>query len=277
MTLPNLPVLPDHLYSRGGNPDLVRDELLWTISHSILNQPRSLQRRIGPSEIGQPCQRRTGYSLLGAEPVNVTDDVPWKPAIGTYAHAGMEEVFTQFNAGQDHARFLTEMRVSVGEIDGVDITGSCDLYDRVTATVVDWKFVGKTQLAKYKRSGPGPQYRSQVHLYGRGFTRRGVPVDTVMIAFLPRDGELRDAYVWHEPYDEQVALDALERANGIALALKALGPDALGLLETADQFCSRCPFYRANSTDLATGCPGDAGATAARQDRARDHFADLVG
>lgn len=273
MNLPPLPQLPDQLRT---DRDPTSD-LLDVIKTSITNHPRSQQKRIGPSEIGQPCARRIGYQLTGHPETNTrTDDVPWKPTIGTYAHAGMEDVFTDANTDTQHARWLTEMTVSVGDIGGTDITGHADLYDRYTDTVIDWKFVGPTQLRKYKSKGPGPQYRDQIHLYGRGFARRGLPVKRVLIAFMPRDGEFRDAHLWTEPYDEQVALDALQRANGIHLTVTALGVDGLAALGTAEQYCTRCPFYRRGSTDLATGCPGDPEASAATTAGARDHFADLI-
>lgn len=253
--LPLIEPFPAHLEQRGGSPDLVKAELLHLIKATVNNHPRSLQRRIGPSEVGHPCARRIGYKLLDIDE-NPSDDTPWLPTIGTAVHAWLEDAFTQANAAHDHARWLTELRVDVGSIAGTAITGSCDLYDRVTATAVDWKIVGPTQLTKYKAKGPGGQYRDQIHLYGRGLTRRGLPVDNVAIAFLPRNGELSSAYIWHEAYDENVALAALQRAEGIATAVAALGVAALPHLPTADAFCHRCPFFKAGSTDLESGCPG---------------------
>lgn len=269
--LPTIAALPDRLTSRGGSPDLLKAECIDVIKRAVNNHPRSLQARIGPSELGGPCARKIGYKLSGHDEINHTDDTPWLPTVGTAVHTWLEDQFTQANAGQDIARWLTELSVCVGEVLGVEITGSCDLYDRVTATVLDWKIVGPTQLKKYRSQGPGEQYRSQGHLYGRGLTRRGLPVDTVTIAFLPRNGELRDAYFWSEPYEEQVALDALQRAEGIGLTMQALGTAGLPLLATADAYCTRCPFYKANSTNLDAGCPGDENARTAS-----NHFADLL-
>lgn len=260
MTLAPVQPYPEHLVQRGGSGDLAAAEYLDVITRAITNHPRSLQKRIGPSEVGNPCARRIGYKLLGAPEVN-TGDVSWLPTIGTGVHGWLEDTFTAANAGQDSARYLVELTVSVGEIGGTDITGHVDLYDRVTATAVDWKIVGPTTLKGYRSNGPGQQYRNQIHLYGRGLTRRGLPVDRVMIAFLPRNEAFGRAHIWHEPYDETVALAALERAEGIDLTCKALGPNAPAALPTADAYCSRCPWHRAGSTDLTTGCPGDPGAT----------------
>jgi hypothetical protein len=258
----NLPVvasLPRHL-TRPRNPDEFAGEYLQTITEAITNQPRSQQVHIGPSEIGHACSRRIGYKLLGhpeqEKPPN------WKATIGTGAHMWLETAFDGYNLthapdldGQE--RFYIETKVSVGDVNGAEILGSCDLYDRITNTVVDHKTVGPTQLATYKRKGPSEQYRIQAHLYGRGWQRAGLNVTTVMIAFLPRNGELADAYIWHEPYNEQVAVDALQRLAGISLTTNALGAAALPLLPTADAWCTHCPFFLANSDNPERGCPGD--------------------
>jgi hypothetical protein len=249
-----LPTLDERLMQRGGDPELVAAEYLHVIRDAIDNHPRSLQKTLGPSEVGNPCARRLGYKLLDVETVNRNDDTPWLPTIGTGVHSWLEDTFREANRDKD-TRWLVEMRVDVG--DGIE--GHLDLYDRVTATIYDHKIVGPTQLRKYKASGPGQEYRTQIHLYGRGLTRRGLPVDTVSIAFLPRNSELRDAYIWSESYDEQMALDGLKRLTGITLTVEALGTAALEQLPTEDAYCHRCPWFSAGSTDLSTGCPGHVG------------------
>lgn len=270
--------LPEHLQQRGGDPDLVAKEYLHIIEAAINNHPRSLQRRIGPSEVGHPCSRRIGYQLLDFDDINTYTGVAWKPAVGTAVHAWLESAFDAANLAHDvgdgSERWLVETTVDVGQIGGVTITGHADLYDRVTGTVIDHKVVGNPQLSNYAANGPGQQYRTQAHLYGRGFERAGHPVDTVMVAFLPRADELHKRVIWHEPYDEQIALDGLQRAEGIALATGTLGAQALESLPTADAYCYRCPFYRAGSNDLATGCPGDPEATGNR--RQANPFPGLV-
>ena len=101
-----------------------------------------------------------------------------------------------------------------------------------------------------------------------------------MIAFLPRNSELRDAYLWSEPYDEQVALDALQRAEGIHLTTQALGPAGLNVLPTADAYCTRCPWFSRNAAaapgtprDASTSCPGH---PAGDQERRRDGVLSLI-
>lgn len=255
-----LPGYPAELAGfRGGDPDVLRAELFWIIENAIVTAPRSQQKRIGPSEIGNPCARRIGYKLAGVAPVN-GGRVPWKPTVGTAIHAWLEEVFKRTNKflADDGPRFLLETRVTTGQICGEDIDGSCDLYDRITATVIDWKTVGSEALRKYKKNGPGDQYRIQAHLYGRGWENRGRPVDTVAIVFLPRDRELSESHFWHEPYDEGIAVKALDRVEGITKLINTMGPAALPLLPTADVWCRFCPYLSPlpHATDIAEACPG---------------------
>lgn len=254
----NLPTLPTELSMVGSSPDLTIDEIGTLIAKAIADHPRSQQIRIGPSEIGQPCPRRIAYKLLG-QPERDSDPA-WLPTIGTAVHTWLERVLVADNAhwmnAAGHPRWFVETRVNVGTINGVDIEGNADVYDRVTGTVIDWKIVGPTTLRGYKAHGPGDQYRAQAHLYGRGFTRAGLPVDRVMIAFLPRNAPLDQAYFWHEPYDEQIALDALQRADGIATGVALLGHQVLDQLPAVESYCRNCPYLDPGSTDLVTGCPG---------------------
>lgn len=241
--------------------EAIADELQEVIADAILHHPRSLQAELGPSEIGDPCTRRIAYKLLG------TPERPqapnWPATIGTATHAWLERVFDLDNlkrapmlGGQE--RWYIEERVTVGYVPGVGfVTGSCDLYDRVTCTVVDWKVVGPTQLKKYRSQGASTQYRCQAHLYGQGWVNKGLPVAQVRIAFLPRNGSLDEAYVWGEDFQPAIAKSTLDRFARIAKEVADRGPDALTVLNTADAYCGHCPFFRGNSTDPREGCPGD--------------------
>lgn len=240
--LPSLAHLA-HTSQPGGDPDATWAEYRAVIEDAISNDPRTLQERIGPSGLGDPCNRCLAHQL--AQIPEKRDDA-WLPTVGKAVHAWLEEVFVAFNAqlpaGQ--VRFLVETEVSVGEVDGVDITGHGDVYDLATAEVTDWKIVGVTTLRKVRKEGPSLTYRRQQHLYGRGFTRRGLPVERVRVAYLPRNEKTLDqAVIWSEPYDEQIAVDALQRADALAKAIRLAGPDAIlpGLPVT--QGCYGCARY----------------------------------
>lgn len=254
-------------------PAGIEAELIALIQAHIDAHPRSLQKAIGPSELGTPCQRKLGHKLAGTPETWVADR--WKATIGTAVHAEFELMMARAAiawanqhgtppAGAtpvEHARatrWLTEQRVTVGTVAGRPVKGHCDLFDTLTGTVLDWKFTTKNKIrTQYKPQGPGQTYRHQAHLYGAGMVNAGHQVNRVGIFFLTRDGMLTDRYLWSEPFRPDVAQEALTRANTVADLLAVLPPgDALAALDRTDDYCTYCPFLSPSNTDPATGCPG---------------------
>ena len=199
-------------------------DIMSVIEGAIQQHPRSQQKRIGPSEIGIECDKRILNKLAGVE--EPPRPAAWKPAIGTAVHAQLEEWFNTAVEVSGHYRWVTEQRVNCGAIGDQPLTGSCDLYDDWTGTVVDWKIIGPKQLANYRAQGPSQQYRVQAHTYGLGFARNqdgwSMP-KTVAIMFLPRDGELGKAYFWSEPWQPTIALDAINRVNKLDQLWRIVG------------------------------------------------------
>lgn len=219
------------------------------IEDSIKNAPRSLQKRIGPSEIGTDCDHCLAAKLAGWE--TVEPEIAWLPFIGTCVHEHYERLFTELNTIEERntgtPAFLTERTVTVGQLDGVDITGSTDLYMPDQAgfaeqgMTVDWKIVGKTTLDEAKRLGrPSQRYIVQAMLYARGWNNAGYPTSHVSVYFQPRNAMSlrRDGFFWIAPYDERIALDALDRAQTILNTLHAL--EAISL-EARDNWISSQP------------------------------------
>jgi hypothetical protein len=272
--LTDLPTIEPEHEARGGDPSMVGDELLWRIGETIGAHPRSQQRRIGPSEIGTPCARKLGLKLSGERG---RERRAWRPTVGTAVHTWLADAFMAANTAAGFTRYLVETTVEVGDVDGTVITGSADLYDRVTATVVDWKIVGRTTLLAARRSGPKDTYRTQVQLYGNGFRRRGVPVDTVAVMYLPSAGELSDAVYCPMPFDPVIAHQALVRVDAIAAAVRMGGaPLIVPQLSTAPDYCTHCGYFTPGTTDLARQCPGDPSETAARTANASRQLEGLV-
>jgi hypothetical protein len=235
-------------------------ELVAALKGHADNRPRSLQRVIGPSEVGSPCRRRLAYKLLGAEAVNTSD--PWASWVGTQIHEGMEVVMTLANAGEPDIRWITETRVDVAD----DLAGSADLIDRKLLAVIDHKAVGKTSFDAARRHGPSDQYRIQAQLYAHGLRRMGTPIEHVVIVYWPRTGFKAEPHIWAAPYDEQTALDALAALSALRALVDAAGWQALPMLPAVEAHCTFCPFWAPGSTDLGRGCPG-ASTLADRQQR----------
>lgn len=236
--------------------------MLSVIRSRIDNHPRGLQKDIGPSEIGHPCDRWLGYKLNDTPTVTTQKD-KWRPTVGTAVHSWLAKTFDAADASVVDATgkraFIAEGRVSVGEIypgDGNHVFGGCDLY--VMGVVVDWKIVGKTTLTTVKRNKhPGAQYRTQVHSYGRGWVRARKPVEHVSVFFLPASGTLDQGYFWSEPFNEQVAVDALARVSAVNKLVGAYGNQAPTMLQATGHHCRDwCEWFRPDSKDLAVACPG---------------------
>lgn len=208
--------------------------------HGFTNRSdRSQQATMGPSEIGTPCDRRVAMSLLRLPRVNPGGD-NWASFVGTYGHTGLAEMLVWADAGS--GRYVTEERVEFPS--RYVPKGTLDALDRMLTTVWDWKLMGQWSLDKLKIEGPSPQYRVQLHTYGYGLRIRGEVVSDVALIGMPRDkSTLDDLYVWTEPYNPQVARDALARVARIGETLADEdGADPLNFpINNTD--CKYCPFH----------------------------------
>jgi len=234
-------------------PTLLGADLIRTVVDAARHSPRNLQQAIGPSEVGHPCSRRIAYKVAGA-PRTWTDADPWASIIGTAVHAWLAAAFAAENLVLDEPRWLVEQRVHPSS----GLSGSCDLYDTHTDTVIDHKVVGSTTLADAKAHGPTPQYRIQVHTYGLGWERLGKQPREVAIAYWPRSGYLSGLYVWREPYDRSIADAALDRLSNISAAALSLDivehPERTALIPAApSDSCSHCAYKSSAARD--GGCP----------------------
>ncbi|MET9517005.1 hypothetical protein [Streptomyces sp. NPDC002994] len=225
------------------------------------NSARTMQKAIGPSEVGEPCERQLSYKVLDWPETN-TDRDPIAAIIGTGFHLYMGEKFDARNEALGGSRYKVEARVTVRDspIPTARLAGSADLYDRLIKANLDWKLVGTSSHDKYRRQGPGVKYRVQAHLYGLGQENAGEQVDRVVVVFIARYHQLK-VHVWSEPYDRTVALNALARLDRIRDRVIELDPESnperWSLIPIPDKpNCRFCPWLKPGSTDLSVGCPG---------------------
>lgn len=157
---------------------------------------RSMQKAIGPSEIGG-CRRRAWHRLNGTPTVN-EQTLGMAAWMGTAIHAALERKVRRVDPFEE--RFLLEHEAS---FDGV--MGHVDLYDRESREVIDWKTTTKRKLSSF----PSEQQRWQVQVYGYLMDSTGYPVDTVTLVGIPRDGNELDVKIHSEVYDREIAEEAL--------------------------------------------------------------------
>lgn len=237
-------------------PTSLKDEIDRVIIDAIMDDDRSLQTTLGPSEMGCPrCIARhfLGHQKLDHTTARTADKVPWLPWIGTAMHSQLEATFTAENerlvAEGLPPRWELEKRVPVGIIDGRYLSGSTDAWDVYTGTVIDWKLVGKTTLDAARRKGAPGTYRKQAHIYGRGRALLGYDVHHVAIYFLPRNAiRLSDGVFWTEPFNPELAEQAVRNVQGIAEVAAQVRGDheqeviLLTKLEAAEH-CFSCDDY----------------------------------
>lgn len=251
----------------------LRVELTEAVMAYCLNDPRTLQTQIGPSEIGHPCEARIARRVLDLPKFNDRAD-PWASFVGQAVHAKLADVFAYANAARLDAglpEYVIEQRVYVvgdGSDDG-DIGGSCDLMR--DGLVVDHKIVGNDSMRELKSAGwqaKGGIYSAQLDLYGYGYERAGHTITDVALAAWPRSGFLAGLHVMRRAYDRQAALDALARLGriaGDAANLDAANDDAVwnGIIPTApSKQCAFCPWY-----DPDRAVPNARGGYSPRADR----------
>lgn len=214
---------------------------------------RDKQVSIGPSEIGNPCDRCLGLRMAhrvpdGPRPRTV-DRAGLKAWVGTGVHYYLKHL------GDKDKKFRKvtqrEFEIPVCEIKGYGkIVGHCDLIhdDNWSATVVDYKTSDKAKIAHYKTFGVPEQYRAQGHLYGYGVEQNKRSVGSVQyvgLFFIPRDSNnFDDIWYWEEPYDREVAEAAIRHAERI---FKRVKRGELELLESHPS-CYDCSGFSRDVT-----------------------------
>lgn len=236
-------------------------EIRGIIEDHITNQPRSLQKEIGPSELGTDCLHCLAARLAGWDK---RQSAAWLPFIGTCVHERFEHLFNsrkdEFTVPDDDGgepwavkRFEAERQVDVGAIHGLHgmsrVHGSIDLYDAETGMTIDWKITGTTTLRNVKANGPSQQYRVQASLYGIGLENDGEPCKRNAIYFLPRNSvSLNDALPIEMDFDPKPGKWALGRAQLMANLLDLIeesdGTDMrdawIHALPTSPTHCFQC-------------------------------------
>lgn len=224
---------------------------------------RSQQKQIGLSEIGDPCDRAVAYRLFETPAVNTERDNHLAD-VGTAWHTWVAAAFEAENQRLGRRRYVIEERVYL--TDGY--SGTADLFDIDTGSVLDHKLLGITSLRKIRQGDIPDKYRVQLHSYGYGHARAGREVREVALVCYPRSDNLNGDFgglglhIHTEAYDEQIALQGLDRLGELSALLHQLDPeqhpDRWSLIPaTSGESCRYCPFFRPQGGPAdASGCPG---------------------
>lgn len=190
---------------------------------------RDKQRKVGPSELGDLCERCLAEKLLGVH--QEEKNYPLAPMIGTAFHLYLENTIGLKD-------YLKETRVTVGEVKGYGaIRGTADGFDTATGHVVDYKVLSKKKIKAFSSAtffdeecnpefysdslteGQLKKYYYQMQLYGLGMENAGYEVNHTSLILFPRDCTVESVMsASHElcfKYNREAALNVLERANQI--------------------------------------------------------------
>ena len=228
-------------------------ELGEIITQAGIFSPRSQQVYIGPSEVGQECTRKLAYKLLDWEKVNESSGGNWAAQVGTAIHSHLEGIFAKFPD-----RFEVESKVKIR----ANLSGTVDLYDKENGIVIDWKTTSPANVKEKRSSGASQQQIIQVQLYAYGKAQEGHDVKQVGLAFLPTGGQISDMHLELHPYDEQIAVGALQRLDNVYELLSTVdvekSPTMWAVIPAVpSRNCNYCPYFRPFSTDLSVACNGD--------------------
>lgn len=217
---------------------------------------RDKQRKVGPSELGDLCERCLAEKLSGVHEEEKTH--PLAPMIGTAFHLYLENTI-----GLEG--YLKETRVTVGTIEGYgEIRGTADGFDVSTGHVVDYKVLSKKKIKAFSSAtffdedrnpefysdsmteGQLKKYYYQMMLYGLGMENAGYEVNHTSLILFPRDATIESVTTaTHElcfKYNREAALAVLERANEIFKWANE-NQDNLGELDSHPG-CYYCAFKR---------------------------------
>lgn len=246
------------------NPVELENDIRAIVSAKENKHSRSVQMAIGPSEIGDSCDRRLAYKAAKIPAPKRKPRSNWLATLGTQAHKFLSEAFDQNNEDLGHERWITEQKVQITP----SIWGTVDLYDIDTATVIDHKVLGNASYHEIKMGRLPKKYRVQLHMYGMGYEDAGAPVVNVALALYSRTDDLdgtwskKPLFLYHEPYDRDIARKALLRYKEImdltdTLQVKTY-PEKMAQIPTAeDAECRFCPFYKPGHGPAdGEGCPG---------------------
>lgn len=201
------------------------DDSEWAAVRQILenaenSSPRSLQWEIGPSEMGTNCLHCLAARLAGWERMQEAPLAPW---IGTAVHAQHEHLFRSLPGNRwkpEYPVHTCNLAMPDGRI--MHVGGHIDLWDTVSRTTLDWKFVGESVYRAARHGEVSQEYRIQASLYGIGLANENhAPATSEVIFFNRATGRTFDdvcALSW--PFEEKPGRWAIGRCQQILNILR---------------------------------------------------------
>lgn len=202
------------------------DEQVKRLTIDLLKSPseRDKQRKVGASQIANPCDYCLGLALkVGGESKNAGNRWWLGARIGTAIHGALEaeeekHIDRPMSYHYDALEGAQiEERIHLGVIEGYGVIGSKpDLVLTKHNHLIDHKTSTKAKIARYKLDGVPVAYIVQTQLYAWGLNKSGVTIERISLNFIARDGT-QDSDIWVTSfnYDPEIAERAWYRLEKI--------------------------------------------------------------
>lgn len=196
---------------------------------------RDKQRKIGASQISEPCTYHLARSLT------TFGDTPTKywlgGVIGTAVHGLLEEREANPNLTEfpELEGCIIEEKIYLGELEDYGtINSKPDLVLTKGNHLIDWKTSTRDKSRKLQRVIDNPEakdsgsiytlkkYTAQAQLYAWGLNNSGKNIDGISLVFINRDGTT-EADVWDYTfeYSEEYALAVWQRLENVWAEIQA--------------------------------------------------------
>lgn len=196
---------------------------LKNLAISLLNTrtERDGQKKVGASQISNPCTKHLAMAVAGYEQQPSKYWLGGK--VGTAVHNAIENSLAQSDADEVKDA-MVEQKIVLGEIDGYGtISSKPDLVLPRIKHLVDWKTSTRAKTKKIQQWVDGvkqdagttytmQKYIGQTQLYAWGLNKSGIEVENISLVFINRDGTNEaDVVEYTFEYDESIALALWDR------------------------------------------------------------------
>lgn len=236
---------------------------------------RDRQRHVGPSELGEVCERCLADKIRGTYE-DKRAGTPLAPLLGTAFHLLAQKRLSGSPEGRA-GLILVEKRVDVAMVDGYGpIRGTVDLFDIERREVVDWKVLSKARMAGisavvHNRLDGSVlmdrdkiiwetawKYYAQMMLYGYALERDGYEVERASLLMIPRDASTDvlpgAARTLVFQYRRAVAEAVLGRFSELVARVRNEEKEAAGVSSEGYESspgCYRCKRLKKEEADMA--------------------------
>lgn len=208
-----------------------------------LQTERDKQRKVGASQISDPCTYHLAKALVGKPEPEFKYWLGGK--LGTATHMFIEDAISKTDVAEfpELSGAVVEKKIILGELPNYGtVSSKPDLALIDVQHLIDWKTSTRDKSKKLQRvldcwlNGVEPKdtsavytlqkYIAQVQLYAWGLAKAGTPVDGCSLVFINRDGTT-EADIWTHTfeYDESLAEAMWSRLEKIwAMLESGAGP-----------------------------------------------------